>query len=209
LLPTSLSLHAITNAATKPFDNSNYHFELQQEYVTGYLACSPGNLVASINLPFNQAIRQILLDIPSVNFDFYVTRQAWSKAFRSRETAEHDPIVKALVNVSANASMLTDVGRILSAQKFYLQRPICHIPGQVYQNPHHVSFPGIEPRVLDDKHKAESRSDADGIEDTDAPEGTDKDDLKNEFAVVFGSLIRSHCLSQFAADRRIKTSLTP
>lgn len=209
MLSTQLSLHEITNAATRPFDNSNYHFELQQEHGTGYLACSPGNPVATLNLPFNLAIRQILLDIPSVHFDFYVTRQAWSKAFRSRETADNDPIVKALVNVSANPSMLMDVGKILSAQKFYFQRPTCHIPGQVYQNPHHVSFPGIEPRILDDKQKAKSQSDADCIEDAEAPEGTDKDDLKNEFAVVFGSLIRSHCLSQFAADRRIKTSLTP
>lgn len=209
LLPTTLSLSEITNAATRAFDNSNYHFELQQEDGAGYLACSPGNLVASLNSPFSQAINQILLEIPSVNFDFYITRQTWSRVFRSWTTAENNPILKARVNVSVNTSMLMDVGRLLSAQKLYLQRPACQIPGQIYQNPHYVQFPGIEPRILEDQRKAEVRSDIDSMAEADTQKEIDKDDLKNEFAVVFGSLIRSHCLNEFAADRRIRTNLTP
>jgi hypothetical protein len=208
LLTTSLSLSEITHAATRSFDNSNYHFVLQREDGAGYLACSPGNLVASLNTPFSQATNQILLEIPSVDFDFYVTRQSWSKVFRSQTTAEKNPILNARVNVSANASMLIDVGRLLSAKRLYLQRPACQVPGQIYQNPHYVKFPGIEPRTLEER-KAEARSDIDSIAETDAQKEIDKDDLKNEFAVVFGSLIRSHCLSEFAADRRIRTSLTP
>ncbi|PMD57824.1 uncharacterized protein K444DRAFT_592612 [Hyaloscypha bicolor E] len=208
LLTTSLSLSEITHATTRSFDNSNYHFVLQREDGAGYLACSPGNLVASLNTPFSQATNQILLEIPSVDFDFYVTRQSWSKVFRSQTTAEKNPILNAGVNVSANASTLIDVGRLLSAKRLYLQRPACQIPGQIYQNPHYVKFPGIEPRTLEER-KAEARSDIDSIAETNAQKEIDKDDLKNEFAVVFGSLIRSHCLSEFAADRRIRTSLTP
>jgi hypothetical protein len=209
LLTTSLSLSEIAHTATRSFDNSNYHFVLQRENGAGYLACTPGNLVASLNTPFSQATNQILLETPSVDFDFYVTRQSWSKVFRSQTTAEKNPILNARVNVSANASMLIDVGRLLSAKRLYLQRPACQTPGQIYQNPHYVKFPGIEPRTLEEEHKAEARSDIDSIAEADVQKEIDKDDLKNEFAVVFGSLIRSHCLSEFAADRRIRTSLTP
>ncbi|KAN0090617.1 SNF2 family N-terminal domain containing protein [Hyaloscypha variabilis] len=208
LLPTPLSLSEITNAASRPFDNSNYYFELQQEEETGYLACSPGNLVASINIPFSKAIDQILLEIPSVKFDFYVTRQTWSKAFHLQITSKISPISKAGVNVSANASMRMDVGRLLSAQRFYLQRPAYQIPGQMYQNPHYVQFPGIEPRILEDQHKAEVRPEIGNEAEADIQREIDKDDLKNKFAVVLGSLIRSHCLSEFVVDRKIRTSLT-
>ncbi|KAE8448005.1 hypothetical protein EG329_009928 [Mollisiaceae sp. DMI_Dod_QoI] len=209
LLATPLPLYEITSAATRPFDDSNYHFDLQQEDGAGYLACGPGNLVASLNTPFNQAINKISLGIPSLSFDFYVPRQSWSKMFRSRTIAGDHPILKARANVFATTSMLMDAGRLLSAEKLYLQSPACQAPGQIYQNPHHVKFSGMKPRVLDNARKAEARSGIDIIAEVNVQNEIDKDNLKNEFAVAFGSLIRSHCLSEFAADRRIRTNLTP
>jgi hypothetical protein len=116
-------------------------------------------------------------------------------------------ILNARVNVSANASLVMAVGKILSARQLYLQRPASHTPGQIYQNPHHVKFPGIEPRKLEE-HKAGAQLESESTAEV-ATQELNKDDLENEFAVVFGSLIRSHCLSELAADRRIKTALKP
>jgi hypothetical protein len=154
-------------------------------------------------------INRTLLEIPSVHFDFYVTRQSWTKVFRSTTTAEKKPILGARVNVCANASVLADVSKILSERKLFLQRPACLPPGQIYQNPHHVQFPGIEPRIMEEESNPKIRLDFDSTAETAPQTELDKDDLKNEFAVVFGSLIRSHCLSEIAADKRIKATLKP
>jgi hypothetical protein len=143
--------------------------------------------------------------MPSVDFDFYVTRQSWSKTFRSGMNS----ILNARVNVSVNASLVMAVGKILSAKQLYLQRPASLTPGQIYQNPHHVKFPGIEPRELEEEHKSGAQPESGSTAEVAAQEELNKDDLENEFAVVFGSLIRSHCLSELAADRRIKTALKP
>jgi len=172
-----------------------------------YLAYGPGKFVASLNTVITEVINRTLLEIPSVHFDFYVTRQSWSKVFRSTTTAEKKPILGARVNVCANASVLADVSKILSERKLFLQRPACLPPGQIYQNPHHVQFPGIEPRIMEEESNAKIRSDVDSTAETTPQKELDKDDLKNEFAVVFGSLIRSHCLSELAADKRIKATL--
>jgi hypothetical protein len=98
----------------------------------------------------SQVVDQILLDVPSVDFDFYVTRQSWSKGLHSGMTS----ILHARVNVSANASLAMAVGKILSAHQLCLQRPAFLPPGQIYQNPHHFKFPGIEPQKLEEEHKA-------------------------------------------------------
>ena len=205
ILRTSALLSEIANAASRSFDNTNYHFHLQREGGPAYLACSPGNLVASLDPSMSQVVDQILLEVSSVDFDFYVTRQSWSKAFRSGMTS----ILHARVNVSANASLVMAVGKILSANQLYLQRPASLTPGQIYQNPHHVRFPGVEPRELGEEHEAGAQPESGSTAEAAAHEELNKDDLENEFAVVFGSLIRSHCLSELAADRRIKTTLKP
>ena len=205
ILRTSAPLSEIASAASRSFDNSNYHFHLQREDGSAYLECSPGNLVASLDPSMSQVVDQILLEVSSVDFDFYVTRQSWSKAFRSGMTS----ILHARVNVSANASLVMAVGKILSANQLYLQRPASLTPGQIYQNPHHVRFPGVEPRELGEEHEAGAQPESGSTAKAAAQEELNNDDLENEFAVVFGSLIRSHCLSELAADRRIKTTLKP
>jgi hypothetical protein len=205
ILRTSALLSEIANAASRSFDNTNYHFHLQREGGPAYLACSPGNLVASLDPSVSQVVNQILLEVPSVDFDFYVTRQSWSKAFRSGINS----ILNARVNVSANASLVMAVGKILSAGRLFLQRPASLTPGQIYRNPHHVKFPGIEPRKLEEEHKAGAQLESGSAAEAAEQEELNKGDLQNEFAVVFGSLIRSHCLSELAADRRIKTALKP
>jgi hypothetical protein len=205
ILRTSAPLSEIANAASRSFDNSNYHFHLLREDGSAYLECSPGNPVASLDPSVSQVVNQILLDMPSVDFDFYVTRQSWSKTFRSGMNS----ILNARVNVSVNASLVMAVGKILSAKQLYLQRPASLTPGQIYQNPHHVKFPGIEPRELEEEHKSGAQPESGSTAEVAAQEELNKDDLENEFAVVFGSLIRSHCLSELAADRRIKTALKP
>jgi hypothetical protein len=147
--------------------------------------------------------------MPFVEFDFYVARQSWSKVFRSRASAEKNPILDARVNIYTHASHVMDLGNMLSAEKLYLQRPLCPTPSKSYQNPHYVTFLGIEPRTLEEEHEAKAGPDIGDTTENVPEKELDKDDLKNEFAVVFGSLIRSHCLSELAADRRIKTNLTP
>lgn len=76
-------------------------------------------------------------------------------------------------------------------------------PENPYQNPQRVSFPGIEPQ---EERKENTEK------DLPAPiivTGKDKENFKNEFAVVFNSLLRSRSLVELDADRRIKTVLLP
>lgn len=159
--------------------------------------------MASLNKSTSEVLRKISTE-PSIEFDVYMSRSLWSKTFQAVRISEKDLVVSANINIYGDLSISGAVGRALSTSHSYLQKPVYLEPEKVYQNPQCVRFPGIEPQ------KEIRQSVAANPEDPTDPTNETvnvKDSLKNEFAVVFSSLIRSHCLVELDADKRIKTQL--
>jgi hypothetical protein len=184
-----------------------YHFNLEQHDRDTFVTCGPGNLIASCNGLIGDAFNEVLYET-KIDFDLYVTRQSWAKAVTSQRKQE-GCILYTNINVSGDISICRTVGNVLSAHRFYLQRPLYLSPGQAYQNPHHVNFPGLKPRVTDEGGEEDDGTHFEKDEEAIVPTGKDKDDMKTEFAIVFGSLIRSHYLGEHAANRRVKADLLP
>ncbi|RDL38799.1 uncharacterized protein BP5553_03139 [Venustampulla echinocandica] len=206
LLDCSLPISEIEQEAMRAYDNLYYHFNLEHHDGDTFVACSQGNLIASCNALLGEAFNQISHEV-RLDFDLYVTRQSWAKAVTSQRKMK-DGILYANINVLGDISLCKTVGNLLSAYRLYLQRPLHLSPGQIYQNPHHVTFPGLEPRVLDQEGEEGNRTHFEKGEEID-PIEKDKNAMKTEFAVVFGSLVRSQCLGEHAANRRIKADLLP
>lgn len=206
LLATFLSQSEITNSCKRYHDNTNYHFQLEWRDEAAFLARSPGSLVATLNKSTSEILSQVTKQASTVIFDLYVSRQSWSTAFR-KENNGRDAILPVQINVLGDISTSKVIGDLLSVNRIYLQRPTSLEPGKTYQNPHHVSFPGITPRTQDIEPEDGIRVDAEQNMEAVIEEETEKEDLKNKFAVVFSSLIRSQCLTELAADRRIRANL--
>jgi hypothetical protein len=102
--------------------------------------------------------------------------------------------------ISANIKYSWRHVRIWSSEKsfIYILRPVYLEPEKVYQNP-----------LVSNHRKKPDRVTVSLEHPTDPTNkrGHINDNLKNEVAVVFSSLIRSHCLIELDADKRIKTQL--
>jgi hypothetical protein len=206
IVPHSVRGSEFAKLASRPHDNSNYHFHLEQRDEMFFLSSSPGSLVARLNERMAGILRQILTTEHIVQFYAYVPRQTWHKLFGPSRLTEKNAIFDGNINISGDISFTHAAGEILSANHVYLQRPIYLAPGELYHNPQHVTFPGIEPQKQFATRIASETEDSTKSSDEAA---LTKDHLNNEFAIVFNSLTRSHCLSEIDADKRIKTNLLP
>lgn len=159
--------------------------------------------MASLNKLTSEVLRKISTE-PSIEFDVYISGSSWSKTFQATRISEKDLVIPANINVYGDLSISGVVGRALSTSHSYLQKPVYLEREKVYHNPQCIRFPGIEPQKV--IRQSVTASLEDPIDPTNETVNI-KDNLKNEFAVVFSSLIRSHCLIELDADRRIKTQL--
>jgi hypothetical protein len=101
------------------------------------------------------------------------------------DRTERDAILHVQINVFGEISTSKIIGDVLSANRIYLQRPTSLEPGKEYQNPHYVNFPGIKPRTQKRELEDGAQVDPEHSVETRIEKETEKEDLKNEFAVVF------------------------
>lgn len=190
-------------AATKPNDKSSLHFHLEDrpEEEALFISNSDGELLASLNKSTSDALQHIATE-QFIEFDVYVSRSLWSKNFEAARITEKNLVISANINIYGDASISGAVGKALSDSHIYLQEPIYNDPEKLYQNPQRISFPGIEPQERKENTEEDPPS-------ASIVTGKDKENFKNEFAVVFNSLLRSRSLVELDVDRRIKTVLLP
>lgn len=205
------SVHSyVSNGGANNEKNTTYlHFHLEQEDNTFSLSCGPGsvdgNLVAALNQPTGKALLRISRK-PSIGFDVYISRSLWFETFEAVRITQKDLVLPANINVYGDVSIAGDVGSGLSTPHTYLQKPLYMDPSMEYQNPHYLRFPGIKPqREVAQRVGSNQEALAESAIET----GNLKENLKNEFAVVFSSLIRSYCLVEIDAHTSIRTRLLP
>jgi SWI/SNF-related matrix-associated actin-dependent regulator of chromatin subfamily A3 len=141
-----------------------------------------------------------LVDQKSVDLDCLAPtltlRQTIEKASKQK-----DAIVRVDINVYGASSARQEVGRDLSDNKIYLQRPDQLRPGLEYDNPHILHFPDmmvVEPFAFAPEPCV-----------TDNPASKSTDVFRRTISDVYSSLQRGSGLNCVEGDDRVKTDLLP
>lgn len=117
-----------------------------------------------------------------------------------RATKATDADVRVNINVYGSEEARKDVGRHLSDQKVYLQRPECQRPGTIYDNPHVLKFPDLEIPSFENQLEIASHR----VKTSDNPEN-----FRKIVDNVYASLTRGTKLNRMEGDSRVETSLLP
>lgn len=122
-----------------------------------------------------------------------------------RETIEKaskakDAVVRVDINVYGASSNRQDVGRYLSDNKLYLQRPDQVRPGLEYDNPHILHFSDMA---------AETFEYAPEPCVNDKPTSKSTEAFRQTISDVYSSLQRGSRLNCMEGDARVKTDLLP
>ena len=117
-----------------------------------------------------------------------------------RATKPTDADVRVNINVYGSEEARKDVGRHLSDQKIYLQRPDCQKPETIYDNPHVLKFPDLEIPSFENRSEMASHR----VETPHDPES-----FRKIVDNVYASLTRGTKLNRMEGDSRVETPLLP
>ena len=117
-----------------------------------------------------------------------------------RVTKATDAVVRVNINVYGPRESCQEVGRHLSGQKLYLQRPDKLRIGSTYENPHFLSFSDMQISSYENQLDVGSNR---------APKLDDAEKFRETISNVYSSLTRGAKLSKIEGDRRLKRTLLP
>ena len=117
-----------------------------------------------------------------------------------RATKATDAVVRVNINVYGPGESCQEVGRHLSSQKLYLQRPDKLRIGSTYMNPHVLSFPDMEMSGYENQLDVGSNRALKPISDN-------ADKFRETISNVYSSLTRGAKLSKIEGDRRLRMKL--
>ncbi|KAH4127100.1 hypothetical protein HBI81_064400 [Parastagonospora nodorum] len=157
-----------------------------------------GQVLGEVNEPLEEALSQFAEHRSCLDFEVFAPVRAIRETI-TRATKEKEAIVRVQINVYGPSGMGESVGRELSRQKIYLQRPDYMRPGAEHDNPHVLK--------LDDRPSAVPEVSV-IVEET-APEKGADDVLKDAIADVYSSLTREQHLRGLEGDSRLRTTLLP
>ncbi|KAG0649190.1 ATP-dependent helicase GTA, partial [Hyphodiscus hymeniophilus] len=117
-----------------------------------------------------------------------------------RVTKATDAVVRVNINVYGLRESCQEVGRYLSSQKLYLQRPDKMRTGSAYENPQVLSFADMQISSYENQFDVRANK---------APKLDDAAKFSESISNVYLSLTRSANLSKIQGDRRLKRTLLP
>jgi len=117
-----------------------------------------------------------------------------------RVTKATDAVVRVNINVYGPRESCQEVGRHLSSQKLYLQRPDKLQIGSTYENPHFLSFSDMQISSYENQLDVGSNR---------APKLDDAEKFRETISNVYSSLTRGAKLRKIEGDRRLKRTLLP
>ncbi|KAE9374274.1 hypothetical protein N431DRAFT_213326 [Stipitochalara longipes BDJ] len=116
-----------------------------------------------------------------------------------RVTKANDAVVRVNINIYGPRNSCTEVGRHLTSQKLYLQRPDKVRPGTTYENPHYLAFADMQISNVQNQFDVGTNR-APRLDD-------DAEKFKETISNVYSSLTRGDNLNQVEGDRRLTTTL--
>lgn len=189
-------LDAKLKAASGPGDY--YTFKIERWFTQLVLKFQDNSEFGQMNIHTSKALEK-LLDRPPIHLDVIGSISTIREAI-GRATKAADAVARVNINVYGSDVERKEVGRHLSDQKIYLQRPDYPRPGTIYDNPHFLTFPDMEMQRFDNQPV---------IEPNPVRTTGDREEFRQIVNGVYASLTRSTKLSRIEGDSRVTTKLRP
>jgi hypothetical protein len=141
-----------------------------------------------------------LLERPSLQFEAICSIRPILETI-GRVTKQADAVVRVNINVYGPKESSKEVGRHLTMEKVYLQRPDKLRAGTTYENPHILAFKDMQISSLQNQFDVGSSREGQLKLDDDAEK------FKETISNVYSSLTRGANLNKVEGDRRLKTKL--
>lgn len=162
------------------------------------LTFGDGTILGEVNVALEKALCNIAEQQFALEFEVFAPVRAIRETI-SRATKEKDAIVRVQINVYGPRTISQSIGRELSQQKIYLQRPDYIREGADYDNPHLLKLVTHTPSLPTALALAEEKTAEKAADET----------LKSTIADIYSSLTRGKNLQGLEGDARLKTSLLP
>jgi hypothetical protein len=162
-----------------------------------FLKFPDGTNFASVNAHLSKTFTPLLAT--HVRLEAVAIISAVRDRIRQAKKA-NDATVRVSVNVYGPRASREDIGRALSKNKVWLQKPDHWKPGAAYENPHVLAFHGLEQPIV--SHLAP-------IQQGSRELFNDPDEFQRAVADVYANLRRDDDLQQVEKDKRVKTPLLP
>jgi SWI/SNF-related matrix-associated actin-dependent regulator of chromatin subfamily A3 len=160
------------------------------------IAFPDGTVVGDVNTQLEKSLVSITEQGYQLDYEVFAPIRAIQETL-SRASKEKEAIVRMQINVYGPRSIAADIGKELSDQKIYLQRPGYLRDGAAYDNPHVLSLTGFEYSPTDIVMP---------LQDTNNKQSTTAT-LESIIKDVYSSLTRHQTLRDLEGDKRLNTSL--
>jgi SWI/SNF-related matrix-associated actin-dependent regulator of chromatin subfamily A3 len=160
------------------------------------IAFPDDTVLGEVNAQLEKALVSITEQGYQLDFEVFAPVRAIQETL-GRATKEKEAVVRVQINVYGARSIAHDIGKDLSDQKIYLQRPGYVRGGTTYENPHVLTLTGFQYSTTDITTP---------LEDT-TTEKTTTETLKSTIKEVYSSLTRDQNLRGLEGDERLNTSL--
>jgi len=194
-----VELHRRLNCiASSPIPGHARMFIIKPE--AQFLVAFPdGAVVGDANAQLDGALTSIAEQGYEVDLEVFAPIRVIQETI-GRATKEKEAVVRVQVNVYGPPIAACDIGRELSQQKIYLQRPVYVRDGYQYENPHILTLPGFQGSMPEIPPSITEES---------CPNKIGLQTLKSTLQDVYSSLTRDRNLRELEGDERLNTSLLP
>ena len=193
-----LEVDAKLNVGNESQAAGHYAFKIKKSSTQLFLVFPDGTEFGHLNTHISKALEGIF-ERPSIQFEALAHIITLRETI-SRATKASDAVARVNINVYGTKEASKDVGRHLSSNKVYLQRPDQQRPSSIYDNPHVLKLPEMQISNVD--YLAEGTSDS-----VSRPDNVEH--FRKAVSGVYASLKRSSRLKRLVGDNRLRTPLLP
>jgi len=160
------------------------------------VAFPEGYVVGDVNAKLDGALTSIAEQGYEIDLEVFAPTVVIQETI-GRATKDKEAVVRVQMNVYGPSTAAWDIGKELSQQKIYLQRPVYIRDGYRYQNPHILTLPGFHGSTPEIPTMTEEP----------LPDKVGLQTLRSTLQNVYSSLTRDRNLHGLEGDERLNTDL--
>ncbi|KAI4681507.1 hypothetical protein J4E81_009865 [Alternaria sp. BMP 2799] len=160
------------------------------------VAFPEGGVVGDVNAQLDGALTSIAEQGYEIDLEVFAPTLVIQETI-GRATKDKEAVVRVQINVYGPSTAACDIGKELSQQKIYLQRPVYIRDGYRYENPHILILPGFQG----------STPEIPTITEEPLPDKAGLQTLRSTLQNVYSSLTRDRNLHGLEGDERLNTDL--
>ncbi|KAI4608164.1 hypothetical protein J4E80_009172 [Alternaria sp. BMP 0032] len=160
------------------------------------VAFPEGFVIGDVNAQLDGALTSIAEQGYEIDLEVFAPTVVIQETI-GRATKDKEAVVRVQMNVYGPSTAACDIGKELSQQKIYLQRPVYIRDGYRYENPHILTLPGFQG----------STPEIPTITEEPLPDKVGLQTLRSTLQNVYSSLTRDRNLHGLEGDERLNTDL--